>query len=50
MENEIVEMNLENDVILSFDEEKTVDLDEYDVNLEYGEELAKRGIVFYFNY
>ena len=51
MEKEIVEeMDLENDVILSFDETKKVDFDEYDVNLKYGDELAKRGVIFFLNY
>jgi len=51
MEYELVEdMDFENDVVLLFDENRTVDFDEYDVNLEYGDELAKRGVIFFLNY
>lgn len=43
----------ENDVVIdneTGEELVEVDLDEYDTNLEYGDELARRGIVLYLNY
>ena len=49
-ENFSEEMNLEDDVIFSDSSDVNVDLDEYDTNLKYGDELAKRGIVLYLNY
>jgi hypothetical protein len=53
-ENFSQEMNLEDDVVFSEDSfllnDERIDLDEYDTNLEYGNELARRGVVLYLNY